>query len=188
MTSKTCTKCKVEKLAIEFSIDRQKTSGLSSKCKACNKKMCAEQYFNKTDGLVKRNKNRNGLSQNDRAAYAKVYRKENPEIVAAQQKKHRKDPKNVPKLRARGMLRYTKQKQQTPFCLSPAHKAEMEGVYAFCQIFNNFQVDHIVPICGKQVSGLHVPWNLQVITAAENRAKGNTFNPDTYQNQGTVAY
>lgn len=188
MTTKVCTKCKVEKNMSEFSVDRQKLSGLSSKCKTCNKKICSEQYQTKTEGLVKRSICRGGLSQNDRAAYAKLYRKENPEKVAVYQKKHRQDPKNIPKLRVRGMLRYTKQKQQTPFVLSPAHKAEMEGMYLFCQMFKGFQVDHIVPICGKQVSGLHVPWNLQILTAEENRAKGNIFNPDRYQNQGIVAY
>jgi hypothetical protein len=48
---------------------------------------------------------------------------------------------------------------------------------------NRRVVDHIIPLCGRKVSGLHVSWNLQYLTQKQNTKKGNSFD-GTLENDG----
>lgn len=66
----------------------------------------------------------------------------------------------------------------TPRWLTADHHAEIARIYAACRRVTDetgipHEVDHIVPLRGADVCGLHAPWNLRVITAEANRRKSN---------------
>ena len=61
-----------------------------------------------------------------------------------------------------------------------ADVAAIHSIYRECERLTRetgvlHHVDHIVPLQGRRVSGLHVEANLQILTAAENTAKGNRW-------------
>lgn len=111
-------------------------------------------------------------------ALIKNWQKANPDRVAEYQR--RKNAKNPARRNMWTMNYRTAKVERMPSWLNDAHFLEIESVYTYCSALRktglDYHVDHIVPLRGEDVSGLHVPWNLQVLPGSENMSKGNTFN------------
>lgn len=66
----------------------------------------------------------------------------------------------------------------TPKWLSPEQKMEIRLKYRLAIEMSRatgvrYAVDHVIPLQGEEVCGLHVPWNMEVITQDENLKKSN---------------
>jgi hypothetical protein len=75
-------------------------------------------------------------------------------------------------------VRRRKHRQATPPWLTRKQKTEIRQIYQIAITMTKttgeqYVVDHIVPLRSEFVCGLHVPWNLRVITQEENLKKSN---------------
>lgn len=153
--------------------ERQTANGRCVECsKISSRKIArANPEENKARCLKWRENNRE-KSRED----ARKWRKNNPEKFAKNRAAWKKA--NHGKVIAYNRKRYTSKLQRTPAWLTPEQLQDIEKIYIECRKMSvetgvEHHVDHIVPLQGKDVSGLHVPWNLQIITAEENLSKGN---------------
>lgn len=86
--------------------------------------------------------------------------------------------RNVVWVRADTKARRRKHRDATPPWLTQKQKSEIRQLYQIAITMTQttgeqYVVDHIVPLRGESVCGLHVPWNLRVITREENLIKSN---------------
>lgn len=199
---KTCTKCGEMKPRSEFHKRSASQDGLRARCKPCHiadaalwQKQNPEKHNVKSRAWQKRH------PEQFKAQKAE-YRRKNPEKVKAQvaswntrnpekvkQKMRKWRGANSEKARAASRAyahahpervnawcaaRQARKLRATPTWASLEHIAQ---VYDQAKTLGKV-VDHIIPLRSKLVCGLHVPANLQLLTRAENSAKGNRYWPD----------
>ena len=86
--------------------------------------------------------------------------------------------RNIVWVRADTKSRRRKHREATPKWLTKTQKGLMREIYKMAITMTQttgeqYVVDHIVPLRSHEVCGLHVPWNLRVITQEENLKKSN---------------
>lgn len=160
---KICSKCLENKKLTEFAKRQASVDGLAYQCKECNKK-----------AAVKSNKD----TPDRHAKHVKKWQENNWNKHLNDCKKYRDN--NGGKRRAWGAKRRALELKATPTWLVGEQLMEIESFYILARELEQKDgikrhVDHIVPLQGKRVTGLHVPWNLQILTAKENVKKSNKY-------------
>ena len=114
-------------------------------------------------------------------AKATRWKKAHPERAAEISKKTR--AKHKARILATRAKQRAAKRSRTPIWVDKEHLGLIKQVYELAiirtkQFGFSWHVDHVIPLCGKKVSGLHVIENLQVIPGAENLLKNNKFEID----------
>jgi hypothetical protein len=161
--NKVCTACKESKPFDAFHKHKGGKFDLSGRCKECKNAHYREQYRENNEKEVER---------------SRQYRKDNVQILK-QRAKIRRQNEKAERLAATIKRRLSKL-YRTPSWLSKEQLKEITEFYKMAKLLETVFpwkqcVDHIVPLQGQTVSGLHVPWNLQILSAKANMEKGNRF-------------
>ena len=156
--NKICRKCGVDKRACEFPVNRSLSDGLHSYCTQCSGQMC---LFDAAKNKL------------ERAAKSRAYFHSNKERRSAYAKGWRQG--NKYKVCAYAAERRFSRRQQTP---AWANLKKIERIYelaAWASKYTdeNLHVDHIDALRAKDRCGLHVEYNLQILTQTENLKKYN---------------
>lgn len=161
--SKLCIKCDTVKRLKFFSKDKYKKDGLQNYCKSCIKLYNKKYYIENKDKII------NNVN---------IYKSNNKEKVKTYLKLYSKEWRNNNKSKNchKAALYRTRK-------LNASNIADIENIkqaYKKCSEINKItgithHVDHIIPLKGKDVCGLHVSWNLQIIKAEDNLKKGVNY-------------
>ena len=191
MIIKVCKVCGEAKEAGQSTWVVHKGKPIGKTCKLCFGKKSLERYHK--DEHRKKTVREAALSRYHKNPSIKLYNKEycrkryaTPEgrlfFKAASAKYSRE---NAAKVAALAMKRYTAKLLRQPkwadlhkieaFYIEAAKLTELTGI--------RYEVDHIIPLQGLRVSGLHVHNNLQILSKSENSSKGNKFDMEAFNNK-----
>lgn len=178
---KICSKCGVEKDLNQFYKNRDKDkNNLCSKCKTCfkeyyqkhaeQKKAYSKEYYQKhTEQIKARHKRYRQKRAKHIKIYMKKYRQNNTDQIKAYNKNYLQNNKD--KFNAHTRKYQAALIQRYPKWLTPEQEQQIIDFYIDCP--PGMVVDHIYPLQGRYVSGLHHPDNLQYLTRLENISKHN---------------
>ena len=176
INSKICTGCKQDTPFSEFTTAKLGKFGLRAKCKSCRAIEAVEHNSTRKEQI---------------AAHGKKYRLEKAEQISAQRAIHSLEKKeeiakygkkwrlaNPGKVNARTAKRRARKLQATPKWNTEEDYKKIEEFYIEAARLTKetgipHEVDHIEPLQGDDVCGLHVPGNLRVIQRSPNRRKSN---------------
>ena len=134
----------------------------------------ASKKYRKTEKYqLNQHKNKDKLSQQVRK-WVETNRERKRKIDRAYYEKNKDKPLFKARRTHNEAKRRAKKLNATPKWLTKEQLDTIKNFYEECP--SGYHVDHIVPLQGISVSGLHVPWNLQLLTSTVNRSKSNKVN------------
>jgi hypothetical protein len=146
------------------------------------KKPNKEPYYHRNRlTLLAKGKERQKNKKTEISAYQKDYRSKNMEQKKENDRLWRLNNPDLVALYSNS--RRARKLQAQPQWLTAIHKAQMREMYdiAQCRYIQTgirHHVDHIFPLHGEGFCGLHVPWNLRVLTKRENLSKHRRVPPE----------
>lgn len=186
--SKKCTQCLTIKPIIEFHKRKAIKSGYRSECKACGCARRKKYHYNNHDKSLSSSKEWKKKNKEIVRTYSKEYYKNNKEVLSLKRQKYNiKTKKLRQEYRLKNKSSYAMHKATRRFLekASSIYNDElnyfiMEECYSLSRLRSEitgvkWHVDHIIPLNGKMVCGLHVGINLQVIPASLNMRKSNKY-------------
>ncbi len=167
---KTCYTCGVLTPLAGFHKNTANKDGLAGSCKLC-KRQIAKTWAEQNPERVKSAYERRKTSGHTANYYVS-------DAVKARLKAFYSTPNQLAKHAAKQQRRRAIKLQATPPWLNDTHRQEIEAVHQQAKTLElesgmPYHVDHIIPLRGKKVCGLHVPWNLQALPAIVNLKKSN---------------
>lgn len=133
----------------------------------------SQKYRNSEKGRLNRQLNATKINEQ-----VKVWKTANRErkraLDKAYHERNKANPEYLARRRHNEANRRARRLQATPGWLTPEHKEQIKQLYINCP--PDHHVDHVIPLKGNSVSGLHVPWNLQWLPGIVNRVKSNKVN------------